>query len=101
MAKVCGSSDFFALSNFRDLLFHVQEHQFTIPKIVDALDVLNLKFLGFDLDGIQLQGQNAMALFKDTYPKKCDLTSLALWHEFEQLQPDTFSKTYELWCIKQ
>ncbi|SVD96426.1 uncharacterized protein METZ01_LOCUS449280, partial [marine metagenome] len=28
-------SDFYSLSEFRDLLFHVQEHRFTIPKIKD------------------------------------------------------------------
>jgi len=100
MAKVCNSRDFSSLSNFRDLLFHVQEHRFTIPQIFHALEVLNLKFLGFEMHGIELQGQNAMARFKAIYPKKSDLISLALWHEFEQLHPDTFSNTYQLWCRK-
>jgi len=32
--------DFFSLSECRDLLFHVQEHRFTIPQSGDALDAL-------------------------------------------------------------
>jgi hypothetical protein len=89
-------NDFYSLSECRDLLFHVQEHRFTIPQIIDALDVLNLKFLGFEM-----QDQSAIKRFKEKHPKETDLTSLALWHEFEQQHPDTFIGMYQFWCIKQ
>ena len=42
-----GSSDFFSVSSFRDLLLHQQEVQFTIPKIESHLKELNLEFCGF------------------------------------------------------
>ena len=42
------SQDFFSLSTIRDLLFHVQEHRFTIPRIRDYLDELGLFFCGFE-----------------------------------------------------
>jgi SAM-dependent methyltransferase len=95
MAKICEREDFYSLSTCRDLLFHVQEHRFTIPQIGEALDVLNLKFLGFEMPN-----QSAMKRFKDIYPKETDLTSLALWHEFEQQHPDTFIGMFQFWCIK-
>ena len=47
------------LNQCRDLLFHVQDHRFTIPQIVDSLDVLNLKFLRFEM-----QDQSEMKTLK-------------------------------------
>jgi hypothetical protein len=76
-------------------LFHVKEHRFTIPQIEDALDVLKLKFLGFEM-----KDQNAIAKFKEMYSKESDPTYLALWHEFEQQYPDTFAGMYQFWCLK-
>jgi hypothetical protein len=40
--------DFFSLSTLRDLIFHVQEHRFTLPQIKNCLDELGLKFCGFE-----------------------------------------------------
>jgi hypothetical protein len=94
LKKIFNLNDFFSLSEFRDLLFHVQEHRFTIPQIIDALDDVNLKFLGFEID------QSVIKRFKEIYSKKCDVISLALWHEFEKKYPDTFIKMYQFWCIK-
>ena len=42
------SPDFYTVSGVRDLLFHVQEHRFTISKIKEYLDKLGLIFLGFE-----------------------------------------------------
>jgi hypothetical protein len=95
MAKICKGPDFYSLSTCRDLLFHVQEHRFTIPQIIGALDSLNLKFLGFDL-----KDQSTMKRFKNKHPEKSDILSLALWHELEQQYPDTFANMYQFWCIK-
>jgi hypothetical protein len=68
----------------------VQERRFTIPQIIDALDVLNLKFLGFEM-----QDQSVVKGFKEAYPTKSDLTSPTLWHQFEQQHPDTFVGMYQ------
>ena len=35
--QILNSNDFYSLSEFRDLLFHVQEHRFTIPEIKESL----------------------------------------------------------------
>ena len=42
-------SDFFTLSECRDLLFHVHEHRHTLAQIADFLTENDLTFLGFDL----------------------------------------------------
>ena len=95
LEKVFSMRDFCSLSECRDLLFHVQEHRFTIPQIIDALDVLNLKFLGFEM-----QDQSVIKKFKEFYMKKNDLASLTLWHEFEKDHPDFFIGMYQFWCQK-
>ena len=41
------SSDFYSVSSIRDLIFHVQEHRFTLLQISKILKDLNLEFLGF------------------------------------------------------
>ena len=43
--QILDSNDFFSLSEFRDLLFHVQEHRFTIPDIKECLFNLGLSFV--------------------------------------------------------
>ena len=45
-------SDFYSMSTFRDLLFHVQEHRFTIPQIEVNLTQLGLVFCGFETSTI-------------------------------------------------
>ena len=95
MAKICNGRDFFNLSNCRDLLFHVQEHRFTLPQIEEALKSLHLKFLGFEM-----RDQRALKQFKESHPNSNALTSLSLWHKFELDNPDTFIGMYQFWCQK-
>jgi tetratricopeptide (TPR) repeat protein len=95
MAKICNGRDFFNLSECRDLLFHVQEHRFTLPQIEEALKDLNLKFLGFEM-----RNQSTLSRFKESHPNNNALTSLSLWHDFELENPDTFIGMYQFWCKK-
>ena len=91
--KILASKDSYSLSMFRDLLFHVQEHRFSIPKIKDSLDTLGLYFCGFQNDKIT-------SLFKAQNPAPDDLYNLEIWNEFEYSQPDTFAGMYQFWCQK-
>ena len=77
ITKVIGSPDFYNLSACRDLIFHVQEHRFTLPQIEAAPNNFGLKFLGFELK------QSWVISFSEFYPEKDALTSLSLWHQFE------------------
>ena len=45
---ILNSIDFYSLSSLRDLLFHAEEHRFTIPLNKDHLVKLGLHFCGFD-----------------------------------------------------
>ena len=94
ITKVIGTHDFYSLSACRDLLFHVQEHRFTLPQIEVVLNDLDLRFLGFELK------QSWIMSFSEFYPEKDALTSLSLWHQFELKNPGTFSRMYQFWVQK-
>lgn len=87
------SFDFFSLSTLRDLIFHVQEHRFTLPQIQSCLDELGLKFCGFE-------GPDIVAKFKKSLGEKSDPFDLLLWHQFEEQTPKTFIGMYQFWCQK-
>ena len=88
-----GSPDFFSLSTLRDLIFHVQEHRFTLPQIQHCLDELGLKFCGFEDKDIARQ-------FKHSFGEEADACDLALWHQFEEENPHSFAGMYQFWCQK-
>ena len=84
-------SDFFSTSECRDLLFHVQEHQLTIPEIKAFLRDQRLIFLGF----ANPPAQTYRARFPD--PAMTDLDN---WHTFETDNPKTFVNMYQFWIQK-
>ena len=87
------SPDFYTVSGVRDLLFHVQEHRFTITKIKEYLNKLGLIFLGFE---DKLVKEN----FKKIYNEKVDLYNLDKWEEYEKSNPRIFAGMYQFWCKK-
>lgn len=91
---VTQSADFFALSALRDLVFHVQEHRFTLPQIGAFLDAERLRFLGFEID------QRAQAHYAARFPQDRARTDLACWHRFEEDNPWTFGGMYQFWVQK-
>ena len=91
--KVILTGDFYSVSSLRDLLFHVQEHRFTIPQIENCLSILDMEFCGFESERII---QNFLAQntnFNDLY-------DLRKWHKFEKNHPHTFGSMYVFWCQK-
>jgi SAM-dependent methyltransferase len=92
---VSKSPDFFTTSSCRDLLFHVQEHQFTLPQIKDFLSENGLTFLGFEnLESPVLAG------YRRKYPGDAGLTDLDHWHAFEMQHPHLFGGMYQFWVQK-
>ena len=85
--------DFFSLSTFRDLVFHVQEHCFTLPKIDSCLNDLGLKFCGFE-------NADTVKEFINFFGKGADTQDLSLWHDFEEANPQAFIGMYQFWCQK-
>jgi 2-polyprenyl-3-methyl-5-hydroxy-6-metoxy-1,4-benzoquinol methylase len=86
---VASSGDFFGTSSCRDLLFHVHETRFTLPRIKDFLDQHGLEFLGFLLR--PQRRRDYLAAFPDD--KAC--TSLDNWHAFEGRNPGFFRGMYQ------
>lgn len=86
-------SDFYCVSELKDLLFHVQEHRFSIPQIKDHLDKLGLKFCGFESSKI-------LSNFKQTNTDKNDPYDLDKWQAYEETNPRAFTGMYQFWCQK-
>jgi 2-polyprenyl-3-methyl-5-hydroxy-6-metoxy-1,4-benzoquinol methylase len=85
--------DFYSLSELRDLLFHVQEHRFTLPQIKDCLSKLGLKFCGFEANKI-------VKHFKLTNTGTDDPYDLDKWDLYEKDNPHSFGGMYQFWCQK-
>ncbi len=91
--RLAKSPDFFSLSTLRDLIFHVQEHRFTLPQIANCLEELGLKFCGFE-------NKDIISDFRIFYKKDSDIYDLELWHKYEENSPKTFGGMYQFWCQK-
>ena len=87
--------DFSSISGCRDLLFHVMEHQFTIPRIAAFLETNQLKLLGFTSLPPDVSEQ-----FRQLFPDPAAARDLACWHAFEKRHPLTFGEMYSFWVQK-
>lgn len=92
---VSQSRDYYTTSAIRDLLFHVQEHVFTVPQLQEMMEANDLEFLGFMFPDPEIK-QNYLKRF----PDDPNCLNLGNWHLFEQENPFTFIKMYQFWCRK-
>ncbi|MBS1214728.1 MAG: tetratricopeptide repeat protein [Proteobacteria bacterium] len=87
--------DFYSLSMFRDLVFHVNEHRFTPLRIQQCLDELGLEFLFMaDVEPSARQRYAAMC------PHDPWGTQLENWAAFEDQFPHTFVGMYRFFVRK-
>lgn len=93
-AEVMKFTDFYSMSECRDLLFHVQEHRFTLPGIQTLLDRFSLDFLGFELGAAEVRD------FRHHHPQPGALRDLAAWDVHEQRNPELFAGMYVFWVRK-
>ena len=91
--KIFNSKDFYSTSSVRDLMFHIQEHRFSILEISKILKSFNLEFLGFINPLIKTK-------FSKFFPNDKKNTSLVNWNQFEISNPNTFSNMYQFWVRK-
>ena len=91
--SILQTADFYSMSMLRDLLFHVQEHQFTIPQIKDCLAELGLVFCGFITE-------HKIQFFKSKGLATNAFYDLEKWDVFEKKNPSTFKSMYNFWCQK-
>ena len=93
--RILSSPDFYSMSSIRDLLFHVQEHQFTIPKIKDCLQELGLIFCGFEHTK-----QISEIINNSKEVSLNNMYDLDTWERYETKHPRTFAGMYQFWCQK-
>jgi 2-polyprenyl-3-methyl-5-hydroxy-6-metoxy-1,4-benzoquinol methylase len=90
-AQVTRNEDFYSASGCRDLLFHVQEHNFTLAQVRSMLAQLELRFLGFEFP----DSGETLAAFQKKFGQS---TSLADWEVYEKEHPDSFGRMYQFWA---
>jgi hypothetical protein len=88
------SPDFYTISEFRDLVCHVNEHHLTLPEIKGFLDRNALTFRGFWL------GPQHLHEFRKRFPNEPWPGRLECWQTFEEANPRTFDAMYLFWCNK-
>ncbi len=91
--KINFNFDFYSTSSVRDLIFHVQEHRYTLPKVADLLKKFDLEFLGFTNSIIKKE-------YSKMYPEDLKNTSLENWNNFEINNQDIFREMYQFWVKK-
>jgi SAM-dependent methyltransferase len=91
---IASHGDFFSISECRDLLFHVQEQQFTLPEIASFLEEHKLQLIGFEM-------HPAIAVkYRSRFPDDPAMTDLGSWELFERENPATFVAMYQFWIQK-
>lgn len=83
--------DFYNLSMFRDLVFHVNEHRYSLPQIEQQLVELGLRFV--TMRGLTMPLQ---ALYQAGFPQDPGGADLSNWARFEEQQPNAFASMYGL-----
>ena len=87
--------DFYSMSMCRDLLFHVQEHVYTLPQIEAVLGELDLELLS-----LKISQPGVLQKYRAQFPDDPGAVNLSHWHAFEQQNPETFVGMYPLWCAR-
>jgi SAM-dependent methyltransferase len=87
--------DFFATSECRDLIFHVQEHRITLPEIKSFLAANDMQFAGFTIDA------PTRHRFSTRFSDPAAMADLDCWHTFEAEAPGTFVGMYQFGVRKQ
>jgi SAM-dependent methyltransferase len=86
--------DFFTVSECRDMLFHVQEHQMILSEVADFIGENDMAFLGFICDA------GLIRRFRARFPQADAVSDLGLWQDFETENPGAFAGMYQFWIRK-
>lgn len=90
--EIAAMPDFHATSGCRNLIFHVQEHRFTLDGVSMLLAGAGLRFIGMDTDARQA------GLFRARFGEAGDRFDLAAWDALEAEHADLFAGMYQLWA---
>lgn len=95
LARLLNRRDYYSVPECRDLLFHVQEHRFTPPRIDKDIRDLGLKMIK-----MSLPDQETMPRYLKMFPRDPQALNLKNWEKFERKNPKTFESMYNFWCRK-
>ncbi|MBV8033053.1 MAG: methyltransferase domain-containing protein, partial [Betaproteobacteria bacterium] len=87
--------DFYVLSECRDLVFHVQEHDFTLPELEKLIADAGLKTLAFALP----LPQASLEAYRERFPEDAGMSDFAHWEKIENQLQDTFAQMYRVFCV--
>lgn len=87
------ASDFWTTSDCRDLVFHVNEHRFTLPQVAEMLHNAALDFLG-----IEFGHESDRTRFLSGQAGATAVQDIAALHHFEIEHPEVFGDTYRIWA---
>ncbi len=93
-ADILRAPDFYSLSGCRDLLFHTQEHLFTIPQLIELVAQAKLQWLGF------LPPASAYQQAQNMFAKQPHQLNHQQWIEMETAEPDLFAGMYQFYASK-
>lgn len=93
--------DFHSTSGFRDLILHVQESTFTLPRLRRMIEAANVRFVGFEFASSQVMSMfgasEAEQRYRKAFPNERTLSSLSNWEAIEAGHPNLFGN-YTFWC---
>jgi SAM-dependent methyltransferase len=92
--KVTALRDFHGMNECRDLLFHVQEHRYSLPRIARMVADLGLEWIGLAVD------PPTRRRHAERHPDDPWGSDPAAWDAFEQEFPETFAGMYLFWVRK-
>jgi SAM-dependent methyltransferase len=92
MKEIAMCRDFFTTSMCRDLLFHVQEHRYTMLQLKDMYDRFGLSLYDFSYMTV-----DTLNRFKAQFPDAKDFCDFEKWEEYELKHKDTFLGMYQMW----
>ena len=86
--------DFYTAPECRDLIFHVQEHCYTLKQIKDFLGKLDHRLIRFNLS------LSIEQLYKQEFPEDNEFNNFKSLEKFEKSNPDAFITMYNFWSQK-
>ena len=92
--SVLRSADYYTMPTCRDLLFHVQEHNYDLNDLRQMMASLSLKFHGFSIRS------KIFELYVSKFPEDKNANSFDNWSKFELQYPRTFGGMYMMWAQK-
>lgn len=92
-AVMSPASDFWTTSDCRDLLFHVNEHRFTLPQISSMLRAAELTFLG-----VEFGNDTDRARFLSEHKSAVAIRDVSALHRYETEHSEIFGDTYRIWA---